>query len=259
MKYILTTVTLLISTTILLGQSIGINTATPLNDIHVNGSIQLTNELNVGGTDLAKGESGNDGQILISKGEKSAPKWVTVNIPKVPKGSFSLTNTLIMRDTLGVNVATTSTRTSYKEGEVLKLTGTDRWYLLEQLTSKIKTVDVSNKVNIVLQTLAHLDQTAIEESVYNFAIGVFIDQKLKAVKTYNVSDGGSPFSIVTLMATIENIPPGEYDLHIAIIPRSKVNYNNILTVGKPNNNTTNISPFMATSSLKIDIFEQLNK
>ncbi|AZA51578.1 hypothetical protein [Chryseobacterium sp. G0201] len=53
----------------------GILTATPQRTLHVNGSLQVTNELNVGGNGTTAGSAGTAGQILTSAGAGTAPTW----------------------------------------------------------------------------------------------------------------------------------------------------------------------------------------
>ncbi|WP_415328203.1 hypothetical protein [Chryseobacterium sp. MMS23-Vi53] len=55
--------------------NVGINTATPQKLFHVNGSLQVTNELNVGGNATTAGSAGTSGQVLISNGTGTAPSW----------------------------------------------------------------------------------------------------------------------------------------------------------------------------------------
>lgn len=54
---------------------VGINTETPQNTLHVNGSLQFTKELNVGGDKSTSGSAGNSGQLLVSNGANEAPMW----------------------------------------------------------------------------------------------------------------------------------------------------------------------------------------
>ncbi|MDH6250961.1 hypothetical protein M2347_000688 [Chryseobacterium sp. H1D6B] len=54
---------------------VGIGTKTPQKLLHVNGPLQITNELNVGGTAAAAGSAGTSGQVLTSKGAGTAPAW----------------------------------------------------------------------------------------------------------------------------------------------------------------------------------------
>ncbi|MFN1218129.1 hypothetical protein ACKW6Q_14250 [Chryseobacterium kwangjuense] len=58
---------------------VGINTTTPQRNFHINGSLQITNELNVGGNAIMAGNAGATGQILTSNGPGSAPNWQTIN------------------------------------------------------------------------------------------------------------------------------------------------------------------------------------
>ncbi|MDH6253429.1 hypothetical protein M2347_003156 [Chryseobacterium sp. H1D6B] len=57
--------------------NVGVGTSTPQKKLHVNGSLQVTNELNVGGTDTTAGSAGTTGQILTSNGTGAAPTWQT--------------------------------------------------------------------------------------------------------------------------------------------------------------------------------------
>lgn len=58
---------------------VGVNTSTPQKSLHVNGSLQITNEFNVGGNATTAGSSGNVGQILTSNGSAVAPQWRTIS------------------------------------------------------------------------------------------------------------------------------------------------------------------------------------
>ena len=58
---------------------VGINTTTPQKTFHVNGSLQVVNEVNVGGNATTAGSSGTSGQILTSRGPGVAPTWQTLN------------------------------------------------------------------------------------------------------------------------------------------------------------------------------------
>lgn len=58
---------------------VGIATATPQKSLHVNGSLQVVNEINVGGSATVAGSAGTTGQILASNGAGAAPSWKTLN------------------------------------------------------------------------------------------------------------------------------------------------------------------------------------
>ncbi len=57
---------------------VGIGTTTPQKGLHVNSSMQLTDELNVGGTATTEGNPGTAGQVLVSNGAGAAPSWQAV-------------------------------------------------------------------------------------------------------------------------------------------------------------------------------------
>ncbi len=61
--------------TICLKAQVGINTNAPQKTLHVNGSLEITNELNVGGTATTAGDAGSSGQVLTSNGSNAAPSW----------------------------------------------------------------------------------------------------------------------------------------------------------------------------------------
>ncbi|WP_131401685.1 hypothetical protein [Chryseobacterium sp. JM1] len=65
--------------------NMGIGTSTPQKKMHVNGALQVTNELNVGGSDSVAGNAGTDGQVLTSKGPGTAPVWQNISSPFIPK------------------------------------------------------------------------------------------------------------------------------------------------------------------------------
>ncbi|KPH14210.1 hypothetical protein [Chryseobacterium sp. ERMR1:04] len=54
---------------------VGISTTTPQKTLHVNGSLQVVNELNVGGNATTAGSAGTAGQLLASNGPGAAPSW----------------------------------------------------------------------------------------------------------------------------------------------------------------------------------------
>lgn len=75
MKNISLTLCIMISTGVY--SQVGINTETPQRTFHINGSLQITNELNVGGDADTAGNAGNTGDILESSGSGTAPVWKT--------------------------------------------------------------------------------------------------------------------------------------------------------------------------------------
>lgn len=65
----------------------GVNVALPLEDVHVHGTVQVTKDIKVGGSNTTRGDSGTTGQLLQSQGPDQAATWTTVAIPDVPAQS----------------------------------------------------------------------------------------------------------------------------------------------------------------------------
>ncbi|WP_428140435.1 hypothetical protein [Chryseobacterium jejuense] len=83
----------------LFNAQVGILTTTPKKTLHVNGTLQITNELNVGGTASTVGDAGTTGQVLVSQGTNKAPQWTTLDIPKPDLNAYKLVN--VYETTLG--------------------------------------------------------------------------------------------------------------------------------------------------------------
>ncbi|PWW25972.1 hypothetical protein [Chryseobacterium sp. AG844] len=62
----------------------GIGTETPQKKLHVNGDLQVTKELNVGGDGTTAGSAGTAGQVLTSNGAGVAPTWTTFSSGATP-------------------------------------------------------------------------------------------------------------------------------------------------------------------------------
>lgn len=82
---------------------VGINTSSPKSTLHLNGSLQITKDLNVGGTDTSSGYSGKEGEILTSNGVGKSPEWIEpnkINIPQVINiSNRTTTGTLVNANT----------------------------------------------------------------------------------------------------------------------------------------------------------------
>ncbi|AZB07665.1 hypothetical protein EG344_01800 [Chryseobacterium sp. G0162] len=83
---------------------IGINTTTPQRTLHVNGSLQVTNEINVGGDAATAGNSGTAGQVLKSNGPDQPPSWqAPIDVPDTAgtliavNGSFFVAQEIVVQ------------------------------------------------------------------------------------------------------------------------------------------------------------------
>lgn len=72
---------LLVSSGLLFSQTgnVGINTPKPQKTLHVNGSLQVTKEINLGGTSSTAGSAGLTNQVLVSQGAGNPAVWKNVD------------------------------------------------------------------------------------------------------------------------------------------------------------------------------------
>jgi len=75
MKKISRIIAVIVLYTSILHAQNGIGTPTPQATFHVNGSLQITEDIQLGGTTNTKGSSGLAGQVLKSNGPGLAPSW----------------------------------------------------------------------------------------------------------------------------------------------------------------------------------------
>lgn len=81
---------------------VGIQTPTPKKTLHVNGSLQVVKEINVGGDGTTTGSSGNAGDFLSTNGTGNAPEWKSLD-------SQSITKMVFIGNKTNVDPSTTTT------------------------------------------------------------------------------------------------------------------------------------------------------
>ncbi|SIQ43878.1 hypothetical protein SAMN05880574_1136 [Chryseobacterium sp. RU37D] len=103
---------------------VGINTPTPQKTLHVNGAVQLTNELSVGGNAKTAGSAGTAGQILSSNGPGAAPMWISGNALKsAVLGTLNNSSVTVTSNKLiGHSIKLTTGRWLIYVGELLEST-----------------------------------------------------------------------------------------------------------------------------------------
>ncbi len=250
--------------------AIGINTKLPLSDLHVHGKLQVTNEFNLGGDAFTKGAEPKVGQLLMSKGPNKAAVWTSVNMPVVIPNQYTLTSSQIVLDKVGIETNESNNKRKYVYNELITTYEKDAtWHQLPELVSKFTLKKPKYKINLTLQTVASIpfESTAIVNGEtkrnlsYSFAIAIFIDDKLKTVKPFIVEGNYGAVASVTLMATVEDglALDEEHTVKVAAIARKSnwvADAKGFLAIGRPNKgNLDLVPPFMATSSLKVEVYE----
>lgn len=136
-----------------LNAQIGIQTPTPQNTLHVNGSLQVVKDINVGGDAGTKGNSGNKGEFLMSNGTGNAPVWRNIESENFLKVVFVGNKTDISPASgsyTGTGSSPVSTHGSYTKTYVYNVSNKiDTSYLTYNSTSGLFTVVKPGFYNIV--------------------------------------------------------------------------------------------------------------
>lgn len=264
-KYTVLTIFLFIIIWKVDAQKVGINVELPLSDLHLNGKLQVTKDLNFGGTDSSKGSSGAKGQVLRSKGIGKAPEWNTLSIPIVSPGSFTMTSSAVLVDHNGIVLNEGVAKRVYELNEKIDTIPPKDpkavWTRFPQLVDIPILIDNSkNKVNLTLQTISSIVPKSTSVETFTYAIGFFINDELKSVKTFKAEGKKDVVEVTTMIATLQNLPTTGVKLTIAVMPRLKSSTKSgNLAIGCANaEDYTILSAFMANTTLRVDVFEVIN-
>lgn len=258
-------------------QKVGINNNNPETTLDVNGKVRVRKDIRLGATAGTAGSPGSSGQVITSRGPGQSPVWT------IPGGSvnlgYGIKESVVLSDSKGViykgtNGDYTADRITELEPEYLEdseLSAVNGWTEIEGLRSEITPTKTNNRIVVTLQTIAQAASTGYTADAV-FAMGVFVDGKLKSVRPVSVLGNGAIFSIGTLFDTFENIPPKEnstpYTIQIAVALRYRNVFNAstgaVASAGEDwtvfigtSTNVTNTNSWMNTSSLKIELYEEI--
>lgn len=193
---------------------VGINTPNPVNKLDVNGDVNVRKELRTAGTDLLKGSAGNTGDIFHNNSEMTANDWKNIKIAD-GQGSMSLFSINTVADQTGISFSSSGDPIPYYEDDNLE----GNWTVIPQAIDTFSVTNDVNKVTFSFQTVA---QKVYYGSVStSFACGVFVDNKLKAVRTDVLQGDSGAYKIFNLNATLENLPrKNKYSVKVACINRT---------------------------------------
>ncbi|MDH6252293.1 hypothetical protein M2347_002020 [Chryseobacterium sp. H1D6B] len=132
---------------------VGIHTPTPQNTLHVNGTLQVVKDINVGGDARTKGNSGNRGEFLMSTGAGTTPVWRNIESENFLKVIFVGNKTDISPSSgsyTGTGTNPVSTHESYSQTYIYNVTNKiDNAYLTYSASTGIFTVVKPGFYNIV--------------------------------------------------------------------------------------------------------------
>ncbi|PKF75416.1 hypothetical protein [Chryseobacterium sp. PMSZPI] len=193
---------------------VGINTASPVNMLDVNGDLNVRKELRTGGTNLLKGSAGTAGDIFHNNADMQANDWKNIKIAD-GQGSMSLFSINTVADQTGVQFSYSGSSTPYNENDNLA----GNWAVIPGASDTFSVTNANNKVTFSFQTTAQKVNNYSASA--SFACGIFVDNKLKAVRTDVLLGDSGAYKIFNLNATLTNlIPKNKYEVKVACINRA---------------------------------------
>lgn len=214
---------------------IGIKIANPVGALDINGDLNIRSSLRTGGTDNVRGNPGAAGTIFHNNSELSVNDWKEIKIAD-GQGSMSMFFINTKSDQNGIVFdGASGSPNPYEENLEIN---TDVWKILEGTEDTFSVSNPINKIVFTFQTTAQKSNNGNSSS--GFACGIFVDNKLKAVRTDVILGADGSYKIFNLNATLTNIPPkNNYTVKAACTKRTL--NNGILGIGRPS--TTN-NPYL---------------
>ncbi|AZB09118.1 hypothetical protein EG344_09925 [Chryseobacterium sp. G0162] len=223
----------------LIEAQVGINTPNPVNKLDINGDLNIRKELRTNGTDALKGSSGNNGDIFHNNSTMTANDWKSIKIAD-GQGSMSLFSINTVADQTGVTFNSNGNPVPYNENDDL----TSSWIVIPQAVDTFSVTSAINKVTFSFQTTAQKANNGTSSA--GFACGVFVDNKLKAVRADVLQGDSGAYKIFNLNATLENLAQkNKYSVKVACINRTL------------NGNALGVGAAVDTGALKADMAQSV--
>lgn len=258
-------------------QNVGINTVNPETTLDVNGDIRVRNLIRFGKSEGVQGSAGNLGDVLTSRGPGLTPTWAK---PEESRTTYRLQESVVLIDQKGVyfdNVGLMNITPELIEDS--DLSAADGWKEITALQAGITPTKSKNRIIITLQTMAQA-YTKYPDFDALYAIGIFVDGKLKSTRPISVAGNGSTFDQGILYSALVDLPikanQASYKIQVAVKQRYRnlypsassahtienidwLSFVGTTTVGPYTSSTpvTNANAWMNKTSLKIELYEAL--
>jgi hypothetical protein len=195
---------------------VGIKIANPVGALDINGDLNIRGPLRTGGTNTVKGNPGVAGTIFHNNSSLLENDWKEIKIAD-GQGSMSMFFVNTRSDQNGAVFDGASGSTNpYAENLALD---TNVWTVLQGTQDTFSVSNNMNKIVFTFQTVAQ--KTENGSASISFACGIFVDDKLKAVRTDVVLGTDGSYKIFNLNATLINIPPkNNYSVKAACTKRN---------------------------------------
>ncbi|MGE8431525.1 hypothetical protein [Chryseobacterium joostei] len=233
--------------------NVGIATTKPRTNLDVNGTINVKNDIKLGGTDLNSGNSGNLGD-LITANENNNPTWKNYDLPAGYGNSMILKSTYLISSEAGVSFNGTNNANAlgvpYVEDQ--GMTTPTTWKEITGVAQAFAITNATSSTNISVQTLAQSDSN----TKTTFGCGIYIDDKLKLARTANISGTSGSYRTLNLNASISNLSLGNHTFRFACVERN-INTGITVSIGQPIV-IANLSNKMAATAAFIKVYEPMN-
>lgn len=240
---------------------VGINTENPQTALDVNGSIQLRENLSIGGNSRDLGNSGTFGQVIISQGNSNKPQWKNTRVPFLEDGQYQLINSHSKVDQTGISfpVGGGTGGNTNNVGDLLN----SNWTVINGLNTTIDVKNEKNKISLIYQSGVEMSRTTSNNQNVKFICAAFFNDQLRALRADQIdaiADKEKNKSLYTLAYTVLDLPVGSYDVKVACRKISTTHTNHRLAIGRNSegSGTQQTNPFMMQSVLKIDVIEKVN-
>lgn len=235
---------------------VGINTESPQTTLDINGDVNVSNSIYIGGDQIS---AGTNNQLITSGGENEPVSWTDKKIPFGMDDSFvtSYMNSLIDNNGAYFNNSSLGHTNPYSENDILS--PNVGWKELPDLESQFTISKNENRLNLFFQTMVQFQGSTLA----SFACGYFINDdlqnrnnfRLKGVRTGVLHPPTNSFSLFNMNSTYINLAPETYTVKIACIKRN-IDSDNQISIGRPLTNILNNS--ISQSSLNITVLESYN-
>ncbi|ROH95801.1 hypothetical protein [Chryseobacterium daecheongense] len=200
---------------VLYSSQVGIKTTTPVNTLDINTDLNVRKEIRTGGTNIIKGSPGAAGTIFHNNTELAVNDWKNIKIAD-GQGSMSLYSINTVSDQTGAAFSGANGSTSpYNENAAIS----SEWVVLPGTVDTFSITNNTNKVVFTFQTTAQKNGNGASSA--GFACGIFVDDKLRAVRTDVLLGTDGTNKIFNLNATLTNlIPKLNYSVKVACTKRN---------------------------------------
>lgn len=234
---------------------VGVNTEAPRAGLDVQGSLGIRNKIYLGGDNATLGKLGETGSVLVSQGSGLPPVWKVIRRPDFNPFIFTIFNNASSETQTGVTV------TAVTGDELHTLNQTLASFGGSQIAGLEKGFQIDNSGNIAILTFESIAQTNSTTAGHgvDFSCGIFVDDALKGIKVYTISQTGGtyPFYTFDLLVAVNGLVVGPHTAKVACKRRANINsFTGDFTVGQPASGVTNLNNFMTKSSLVIETYEK---